>query len=63
MIKLFAFVLALLCLLAIAAMIGAHFNLHPLPSNAIADRIRVELADQGIILEDSKDGIVRWKRK
>jgi cysteinyl-tRNA synthetase len=30
---------------------------------AKADRIRVELADQGIILEDSKDGIVRWKRK
>jgi cysteinyl-tRNA synthetase len=28
-----------------------------------ADRIRVELANQGIILEDSKDGIVRWKRK
>jgi cysteinyl-tRNA synthetase len=30
---------------------------------AKADRIRVELAEQGIILEDSKDGIVRWKRK
>ncbi len=30
---------------------------------AKADRIRQELADQGIILEDSKDGIVRWKRK
>jgi cysteinyl-tRNA synthetase len=30
---------------------------------AKADRFRVELADQGIILEDSKDGIVRWKRK
>jgi cysteinyl-tRNA synthetase len=30
---------------------------------AKADRIRVELANQGIILEDSKDGIVRWKRK
>jgi len=28
-----------------------------------ADRIRQELADEGIILEDSKDGIVRWKRK
>ena len=28
-----------------------------------ADRIRQELASQGIILEDSKDGIVRWKRK
>jgi cysteinyl-tRNA synthetase len=30
---------------------------------AKADRIRQELADQGIIIEDSKDGIVRWKRK
>jgi cysteinyl-tRNA synthetase len=30
---------------------------------AEADRIRQELANQGIILEDSKDGIVRWKRK
>ena len=30
---------------------------------AKADRIRQELANQGIILEDSKDGIVRWKRK
>jgi cysteinyl-tRNA synthetase len=27
-----------------------------------ADEIRVELADRGIILEDTKDG-VRWKRK
>jgi cysteinyl-tRNA synthetase len=30
---------------------------------AKADRIRQDLANQGIILEDSKDGIVRWKRK
>jgi cysteinyl-tRNA synthetase len=30
---------------------------------AKADRIRQELANQGILLEDSKDGIVRWKRK
>ncbi len=30
---------------------------------AAADRIRKELADRGIILEDAKDGIVRWKRK
>jgi cysteinyl-tRNA synthetase len=29
---------------------------------ARADEIRVELADRGIILEDTKDG-VRWKRK
>jgi cysteinyl-tRNA synthetase len=28
-----------------------------------SDRIRKELADRGIMLEDSKDGGVRWKRK
>lgn len=30
---------------------------------ATSDRIRRELADHGIILEDSRDGGVRWKRK
>jgi cysteinyl-tRNA synthetase len=30
---------------------------------ATADRIRKELADRGIIIEDTKDGSVRWKRK
>jgi cysteinyl-tRNA synthetase len=30
---------------------------------ATADRIRKELANRGIILEDAKDGSVRWKRK
>jgi cysteinyl-tRNA synthetase len=30
---------------------------------ATADRIRKELADRGIIIEDAKDGGVRWKRK
>jgi len=30
---------------------------------ATSDRIRQELADRGIILEDNKDGSVRWKRK
>ena len=28
-----------------------------------SDRIRDELAAQGIVLEDSRDGVVRWKRK
>src|SRR6266478_5459776 len=28
-----------------------------------ADRIRKELADRGIMIEDAKDGSVRWKRK
>jgi cysteinyl-tRNA synthetase len=30
---------------------------------AVSDRIRDELAAQGIVLEDSRDGVVRWKRK
>jgi cysteinyl-tRNA synthetase len=30
---------------------------------AAADRIRKELADRGIVIEDAKDGSVRWKRK
>jgi cysteinyl-tRNA synthetase len=30
---------------------------------ASSDRVRQELADRGIILEDNKDGSVRWKRK
>ncbi|HYK39372.1 MAG TPA: hypothetical protein VEU98_05070, partial [Candidatus Eremiobacteraceae bacterium] len=30
---------------------------------AAADLIRKELANRGIILEDAKDGSVRWKRK
>ena len=30
---------------------------------AASDRIRDQLADSGIILEDTRDGGVRWKRK
>jgi cysteinyl-tRNA synthetase len=30
---------------------------------AASDRIRKELADRGILVEDLKDGNVRWKRK
>jgi cysteinyl-tRNA synthetase len=30
---------------------------------ATADRIRKQLADRGILLEDTKDGGVRWKRR
>ena len=30
---------------------------------ATGDRVRKELADRGIIIEDSRDGSVRWKRK
>ena len=30
---------------------------------AAADRIRQQLADRGILLEDARDGGVQWKRK
>ena len=30
---------------------------------AASDRLRKQLAERGIILEDSRDGSVRWKRK
>jgi len=30
---------------------------------ASSDRIRKELADRGILIEDNRDGSVRWKRK
>jgi cysteinyl-tRNA synthetase len=30
---------------------------------AASDRIRKELADRGILIEDNRDGSVRWKRK
>jgi cysteinyl-tRNA synthetase len=30
---------------------------------AASDRIRKELADRGILVEDAKDGSIRWKRK
>ena len=30
---------------------------------ATSDRIRKQLADRGIVLEDSRDGTIRWKRK
>jgi cysteinyl-tRNA synthetase len=30
---------------------------------ATADRIRLQLAESGIVLEDSREGAIRWKRK
>jgi cysteinyl-tRNA synthetase len=30
---------------------------------AAADRIRQQLADRGILLEDTRDGGIQWKRK
>jgi murein L,D-transpeptidase YafK len=44
------FVLAVLCLLALGLLIAAHFNPHPLPSDAQADRILVEKAARRLTL-------------
>ncbi len=48
--KVLLFDVVLLCLLALAVLIGAHFNLHPLPPNAQADRILVEKAARRLTL-------------
>jgi murein L,D-transpeptidase YafK len=42
MLKVLLFVLVLFCLFALGVLIGAHWNLHPLPSNSTADRVLVE---------------------
>jgi murein L,D-transpeptidase YafK len=42
MLKVLLFVVVLSCLLALGVLIGAHLNLHPLPSNSTADRVLVE---------------------
>jgi murein L,D-transpeptidase YafK len=38
------------CLTATAVLAGAHLNLHPLPSNSIADRVRVEKSARRLTL-------------
>jgi len=40
--KVLLFVFVLFCLFALGVLIGAHLNLHPLPSNSTADRVLVE---------------------
>ena len=42
MLKVLLFILVLFCLFALGILIGAHLNLHPLPSNSTADRVLVE---------------------
>lgn len=44
------FILALVCLAAVGVFIGAHFNLNPLPANAVADRVLVEKAARRLTL-------------
>ena len=50
MLKVLLYGLVALCLLALAALIGAHINLHPLPSNAVADRVLVEKSARRLTL-------------
>ncbi len=47
---------------AIDALVAARTEAKKLRNFARADQIRNELAEKGIVIEDSKDG-VRWKRK
>jgi murein L,D-transpeptidase YafK len=50
MLRVLLFALVVLCLLAAGVLIGAHFNLHPLPSNITADRVLVEKAARRLTL-------------
>ncbi|HXN22167.1 MAG TPA: cysteine--tRNA ligase [Candidatus Dormibacteraeota bacterium] len=47
----------------VEALIDARRSARQQRDFAASDRIRQQLAEHGIILEDSKDGSVRWKRK
>jgi murein L,D-transpeptidase YafK len=55
MLKVLLFVLVVSCLFAAGVLIGAHFNLHPLPSNTTADRVLVEKATRRLTL--LRDGV------
>jgi murein L,D-transpeptidase YafK len=50
MLKVLLFVFVLFCLLALGVLIGAHLNLHPLPSNSTADRVFVEKSARRLTL-------------
>ena len=50
MLKVLLFILLLCCLAAVGVLIGAHLNLHPLPSNTTADRVLVEKAARRLTL-------------
>ena len=47
---------------AIEALVAERATAKQARNFARADEIRKELAEKGVVLEDSKDG-VRWKRK
>jgi L,D-transpeptidase catalytic domain len=50
MLKVLPLILLLSCLMAVCVLIGAHLNLHPLVSNAVADRVLVEKAARRLTL-------------
>lgn len=50
MLKALLLVFIFLCFSAVVVFVGAHLNLHPLASNAVADRIVVEKAARRLIL-------------
>jgi murein L,D-transpeptidase YafK len=50
MFKVLQLILLLCCLAAVGVLIGAHLNLHPLPSNITADRVLVEKAARRLTL-------------
>jgi murein L,D-transpeptidase YafK len=50
MLKVLLLILFLCCLAAVDVLIGAHLNLHPLPSNITADRVLVEKAARRLTL-------------
>ena len=50
MLKVLPLILLFSCLAAVCVLIGAHLNLHPLVSNAVADRVLVEKAARRLTL-------------
>ena len=50
MLKVLCFTLVFVCLAALGVLIGAHLDLHPLPSNITADRVLVEKAARRLTL-------------
>jgi cysteinyl-tRNA synthetase len=47
----------------IEALVAARQSARKTRDFAASDRIRQQLADGGVLLEDTRDGAVRWKRK
>ena len=59
--KVLLFILAVFCLAALAVMIGAHLNLHPLPHDAVSDRILVEKSARRLTLWRGKTALKTYR--